>query len=606
MTISNTIPAPIPNLSPKLMTLLQGRTDDVLAYLISTNSGTTYFREASLLSDFRTALRHESFIQGETSKVEHGSPCSEVPLHPFTTTVPLTTYEDYRPYVSRFMESPRCLSDVSNLLAPDVPAFVVSSSGTSGGVSKYFLKYRHPPSTSSSAIKAMKAFSPAFTSTGGTHCIIYNLRYSDLFEVTSDDSPESRVVNRVPLCLGSSVAFRTFHRWDVEHDSALMTTKAPNATSPLAICFIHPYRTSMLMHALFALEDRSLEMINTLFCTFFVDFVRLIEQHWDMLIQAIEDGVIPQLDGAEHVHQYLQGQFQPNPARAAELRAVGNDTASPGWVKRLWPELQRVLGNASGPFSRLIRQVRHYTGPSVSFQSVGLTCSETWLAQIYDPQRDLNLYKMSSDDLFEYLDVPATESAAHLKQAWETETGKDYELVLTTRDGLWRYRLGDVVEIAGYDPMDGQPIIRYSRRRNMMMRASAEFVTEKELVDAVHSLSDILGNVAEFTVMIDDRPVPRAYGFLVELEGRPGPNAKSGPSHLNDFLKSRNDTFAYFSSRQLLGIPRFRRLAPGTFRSYREWKASKNANGGGQIKVPTIVSDEEVVDWLLNRVMEEI
>lgn len=421
-----------------------------------------------------------------------------------------------------------------------------------------------------------------------------------------DDSAGSRVVNTVPLCLGSSAAFRTFHGWKVEDDSALMTIKVPNSTSPIAISFIHPYRTSMLMHALFALEDRSLEMINTLFSTFFFDFIRLIKEHWDMLIQAIEDGVVPKLEGAEHVHQYLQTQFKPNQTRATELRAVGNDTATPGWAQRLWPNLQRVLGNASGMFSRVTQQIQHYIGTSISFQSAGLTCSEAWLAQVYDPRRDLNLYKMSSDDLFEYLDVSAPATAAHLKRAWEVETGKDYELVLSTRDGLWRYKLGDVVKIAGFDPVDGQPIIRYSGRRNVIMRASGEFVTEIELLDAVHTVLDSLGNVTEFTVIVDDRPVPRAYGYLMELAGNPGPKAKFAPSHLNDFLRSTNDTFAYFSSRQLLGTPTIRLLAPGSFRSYREWKVSNNALGSGQIKVPTITTDQEVVDWLLNRVVGEI
>lgn len=43
--------------------------------------------------------------------------------------------------------------------------------------------------------------------------------------------------------------------------------------------------------------------------------------------------------------------------------------------------------------------------------------------------------------------------------------GKQYELVLTTKDGLWRYRLGDVVDIAGFDPTDGVPIIQFVERR---------------------------------------------------------------------------------------------------------------------------------------------
>ena len=37
--------------------------------------------------------------------------------------------------------------------------------------------------------------------------------------------------------------------------------------------------------------------------------------------------------------------------------------------------------------------------------------------------------------------------------------------MVTTRDGLWKYRLGDIIEIAGFDPDDGAPIVRYVERR---------------------------------------------------------------------------------------------------------------------------------------------
>ena len=37
--------------------------------------------------------------------------------------------------------------------------------------------------------------------------------------------------------------------------------------------------------------------------------------------------------------------------------------------------------------------------------------------------------------------------------------------MVTARDGLWRYRLGDVIEIVGFDSIDGSPILRYIERR---------------------------------------------------------------------------------------------------------------------------------------------
>lgn len=157
------------------------------------------------------------------------------------------------------------------------------------------------------------------------------------------------------------------------------------------------------------------------------------------------------------------------------------------------------------------------------------------------------------------------------------------------------------------------------------MRASGEITTEKEIQDAIHSLKIILGDINEFTVIIDERLVPRSYGFLVELKGDKGGlpilsfpanisskcnliglNASNCPALLHDFLQKNNETYAVYVKRQMLGVPTIRLLAPGTFTVYREWKASTSPIGSGQIKVSTVIYSVEIRDWLLNHVVEEI
>lgn len=48
---------------------------------------------------------------------------------------------------------------------------------------------------------------------------------------------------------------------------------------------------------------------------------------------------------------------------------------------------------------------------------------------------------------------------------WEVEVGKRYEVLCTTNDGLWRYTLDDIVEVVGFSPTDGQPLIKYIERK---------------------------------------------------------------------------------------------------------------------------------------------
>lgn len=71
--------------------------------------------------------------------------------------------------------------------------------------------------------------------------------------------------------------------------------------------------------------------------------------------------------------------------------------------------------------------------------------------------------KQSVSDLLPW---NSTSSLTVAMMQWEVEVGKQYEPILTTRDGLWRYRLGDVLCIVGFDTNRNSPVFQYKGRRS--------------------------------------------------------------------------------------------------------------------------------------------
>jgi hypothetical protein len=53
-------------------------------------------------------------------------------------------------------------------------------------------------------------------------------------------------------------------------------------------------------------------------------------------------------------------------------------------------------------------------------------------------------------------------------------------------------------------------------------RIYGEMVTDEMIQKAIHSTRDTLGRVLEFVVELDERQLPRTYGYFVELEGELG------------------------------------------------------------------------------------
>ena len=130
-------------------------------------------------------------------------------------------------------------------------------------------------------------------------------------------------------------------------------------------------------------------------------------------------------------------------------------------------------------------KLRYHFGPTVHLQSVVLAATEALIGTAYDGD-DTNLYRLESDRHIEFLDLEKGSIAANLVQPvrdllyslarrclltlqvflkWQLEVGKKYEVVVTTTNGLWRYQLNDIVEVAGFTPEEGIPLIRYIERK---------------------------------------------------------------------------------------------------------------------------------------------
>ncbi|KAI6121227.1 GH3 auxin-responsive promoter [Pisolithus sp. B1] len=602
------IPEPIKVLSPELFDRVKERTEGTLLDLIKRNKDTRYVSESPVFGGFRSSLEHLRKDKGDEVR-------DDMLLESYRSAIPLTTYDSYEPFVKKFLERNCQEDDVRDMFSPGLPYFVAVSSSTTSTKPKYFAKYKHPPGSSYETVD--RSANPV-SDTGGKNCIVYSLNYRQLVSVLNGDGD---AVKKLPVTLMSSGSIRMQNGIDVEKDTCALQYTAPRATSPIAVSFISKYRSFLLMHALFALADTKVETINTLFGTIFIDMIRYVEEEWDNLLRYIETGELPDWEGTDHVRQWLVPKFHASPERAAELRAIGRTAQEPGWLVRVWPMLKVVIGIASGVYAAVIPKMRHYVGPDVQLRSLGFTASEAYVGTVYDPE-NLNLYKVASDDIVEYLDVSKEEVAANLVAPWQVQPGHKYEVVLTNRDGMWRYRLGDVIEIEGFDPDDGAPVVRYVERRNVALRLGGAMLSEEHLAKAILAVQDKLGSLIEFTVVIDDRNITRRVGYLVEIQElgafsfarailiiaklSKGTEADEAPDKLLHELCRLNPQFKFGLDTEEMRPPTIRILKPGTFADYRRWRIEVTNSGSGQMKVPVVMWDHGTREWIFKRIDREV
>ncbi|EIW81568.1 hypothetical protein CONPUDRAFT_124754 [Coniophora puteana RWD-64-598 SS2] len=345
----------------------------------------------------------------------------------------------------------------------------------------------------------------------------------------------------------------------------------------------------MLTHAAFALAESSLTTLCMLWSTTFVDFIRWIDEEWETLVTAIETDKLPQLPGTEEVYSSVATKFFAVPARAEELRKIGPPShTAEGWTVKVWPKLELLVAVCSGTFGRVYPQVRAYIGPDIPIRPVVYACTECAIAISYD-DRMPNVNQVLTEDYIELLEVTPTNEDGELKHLWQLLVGRLYEPVVTTRSGLWRYRMGDVVEFAGFSPADGSPLLRPRERRNQSLRLPLALISQTNIIDSIAGVGEI--SQTEFTTWIDDRKVP-TVGFLVE----PAPG--KGNTMMDNLIEG-NEMFAMSAKKGQSVKPTIRVLAPGTFGEFRRWKGELSGTGSSQVKLPLIMVDTKGQEFLL-------
>jgi hypothetical protein len=182
--------------------------------------------------------------------------------------------------------------------------------------------------------------------------------------------------------------------------------------------------------------------------------------------------------------------------RALELRAAGPS----GW-SRWWPSL-RVIScwgeQAAEPGWRELQR----KFPGVLVQPKGLLATEAVVTIPWSGAYPLAV----TSHFFEFID-----DTGGVRRAHEVERGKRYEVVVTNGGGLWRYRLGDVVECTGR--VEATPTLRFLGRAGNVSDLRGEKLTEAFVAEVLRGLWPAGERPAHAVLRADEA------GYALEISG---------------------------------------------------------------------------------------
>ena len=498
----------------------------------------------------------------------------------FRDRVPIWSYDDYEPYIERIVQGE------PNVLNPDPVIYINLTSGTTG-------KQKMVPVTR----RFKKVLARANAASFGFSLTAFRRH-----------SRSDRPLEFGKLMAANSVRLQGRTAAGIEYGPVTAGSYRMNRRL-CELAFAQPYQameakdvlTRHYVCLLFSLCNPQTRGLSANFPMLVLQICRYLEEYAESFIEDIARGTIaPWLSLEPEIREYLEKRWQPNPKRAAELRHILK-TEGRLTPRAAWSKLSFVATARGGTSDFYFERFPDYFGDLPISGGVYGTAEGTF-AVYTDFNTDGAVLALDSG-FYEFIprdQWDATEPKTLLSA--ELKVGEFYRILVTSYSGVYRYDIGDVVEVVGF--YENTPMIVFRHRRGGLLSSTTEKTTEFHVIRTMQMLQQEFGiNLDDFCVTLSAHEFPAHYWVNVELaEGQTLSKPEAFLARFDYWLGEFNNPYTTVRSADV-PPPRLRILAPGSFEIVRQ-RQLKRGTSESQLKIPHVSEDRNFLSGL--EVMEEV
>ncbi|KAL1544308.1 putative indole-3-acetic acid-amido synthetase GH3.1 isoform X2 [Salvia divinorum] len=505
----------------------------------------------------------------------------------FKSKVPIVTYEDIQPFIRRIADGDR--SPI--LCAQPISDFIIS--GTSGAQGKLI-----PVNKQEQDIRVLQA--------SLAHAILKQ-HVKGLDEGKSLRFMFIKPDRRTQGGLVARSAITRFFKNDIKNRADAMTTTSPYE----AVCCEDIFQ-SMYTQMLCGLYEREHVLrVGALFASGLLRAIRFLQLNWQNLTHDVRTGMLnPRVDD-QGIRGCMARVLRPEPELADLLARECDKDKWEGIITRIWPNTKFVDTIVTGSMSQYIPTVDYYSGglPVTCTQYASSECSCGINLDPFCHPSQVSYTFMPHTAYLEFLPQDPDWSGSELVDLVNVEIGKEYELVVTNYNGLYRYRLGDKFRVTGFH--NSAPQFRFLARRNVLLSIDTDKTDETTLQGAVESAYKVLNEsktvVADYTSYVDTTTIPSHYVIFWELLLKDSDGWPSGEVVEQCCLAMEEAMDAEYRRCRLadksIGALEIRIVERGSFEELMDYAVEKSSAAFSQYKTPKCVQLKPMVDLLNSRVV---
>ncbi|MCG3172835.1 MAG: hypothetical protein GMKNLPBB_00994 [Myxococcota bacterium] len=485
----------------------------------------------------------------------------------YRAKVPVVRYEDIQPYVDRM-----CKGESGVLVSEPVNYFACSSGTT--GRSKFI------PITAS------------FVEEYKNHQKLWFAVFGRSFPGLIRGNWLTIVSNKIEGYTEGGAPYGSISRVLTVRESEIADKLA---TFPRGCFLIDDFDSKYYAILRIALSNR-VSVFSAVNPSTLIMFCKKLNQFRDELIQDVERGTLASwLKIDAPLRRRIESKLKPDPRRARRLRQLveKNGELRP---KDVWPELCGLACWKGGSAGFYLRQFPRWFGdlPQLEF---GFLATEGAFSTPLSTEGAKGVVAIRSH-FYEF--VPADIRDANPGDphpptllAGDLETGKEYYVILTASNGLYRYDINDIVRVVG--ECGATPEIEFVHKGGNMLSITGEKVGESHVVRAVTAAAESAGvRLHGFSVSIRLDEIPR-YVFAVEPDGAPSRELLEKLLRGCDLqLKQVNMEYETKRDSGRLGEPLLLTLEQHAFEAHRKRRVAAGAPDA-HIKHPYLFREEKLL-----------
>jgi len=477
----------------------------------------------------------------------------------FRSRVPLSSYEDMRPYVDKMKKG------ANNVLTSDKVIFFGITSGTTG-TPKLIPVTRYSRDRKNDLMNLWAYY------TAKDHPKVFDGKVLGII------SPEVKGRTEAGIPYGPEDGHAYNNLPDIVKGFYVL---------PYDLFYIEDYDARYYSILRISMEA-NVSVLASLNPSTFTLLCRRIPLFQERIIDDIEKGTLDKtLKIPPAIRRAIEKRLKPNHKKARELKAI---LKSKGELlpKYFWPRLELIQCWKGGTVKIYLKEMPQYFGP-VAIRDFGCLSTEARSSVATSDEGAGGVLAITTN-FYEF--IPKEEMGKKTGRTllpYQLEKGREYLIIVTTPGGLYRYDIDDIVRVNGF--FNKTPVIEFVQKGHNAVSVTGEKIYESHVVEAVGRASDATGIiVSSFCAFLEKDEEPR-YAFLTEfLNPVSAEEKKAFIKVVEKELRAENSEYDDIRKQQLLRHPVLKVVKKGDFENYRRKRVAAGAHDT-QVKIPKLATD---------------